>query len=588
MRQSRFLMRTLRQDPGDADTASHRLMLRAGMMMQVVAGVYSYLPLALRSLNKIEAIIREEMNAADGQEVRMPALQPLELWQQTKRDEALGPILFRLRDRRERELVLGPTHEEVITSIAKAHVSSYRDLPLNLYQIQTKFRDEPRPRAGLMRGREFDMKDAYSFHADAESLDVTYKRMVQAYRNVFRRCGLPTLAVEADSGAIGGKDSHEFIMPADSGEDTVLRCPNCDYAANAERAHSVKAKAPEGEPRPLEKVSTPGVQAIPALAAFLDVPDRQTLKTVFYKADGRTVLVVIRGDLQVNEVKLKNYLKARDLRMATTEESRAAGLTPGYTSPIGASGASVLADESVTQGNNFVVGANEEGFHCRNANYPRDFTADAVLDIALAEAGQGCPRCGGVLEAVRGVEVGHVFKLGTAYSTALNATFQDAAGNLHPMTMGCYGIGVTRILAAAIEQNHDDKGIIFPAPIAPFHVHLVALNADNAEVQAAAERVEARLAARGYEVLYDDRVESAGVKFNDADLLGLPVRVVVSPRNLKQNVVEIKRRRDEKGELAGFDALESKVAELLDKDRLQAVPRTPPAPTWPLDVAAPD
>ncbi len=543
MRVSRLLSKTLREEPGEAETISHRLMLRAGMMQQVAAGVYSYLPLALRSLHKIERIIREEMDAAGGQEVRMPALQPLELWQATGRDASVGPILFRLYDRRERPLVLAPTHEEVVSSIVKVKASSYRDLPLLIYQIQTKFRDEPRPRAGLLRGREFDMKDAYSFDADAEGLDASYDRVTEAYRNIFRRCGLPTIAVEADSGAIGGKDSHEFIMPAENGEDVVLVCQETGYAANVERAVSVPPRAPEGEPLVLEVVDTPGVQTIATLAEFLHISQAQTLKAVFYRADDTTLLVTIRGDLEVNEVKLKNHLRANELRLATEEESRDAGLIAGYCSPIGLSGVRTLGDTSLLQGANFAVGANVKGKHYRNANYPRDFSVDEVVDIATAQEGHGAPG-GGTLRAVRGIEVGHVFKLGTFYSEALGADFTDERGALQPVVMGCYGIGVSRVLAAAIEQNHDERGIVFPAPIAPYDAHLVALNVEQPQVSAAAEHLYARLRDAGLDVLYDDREESPGVKFNDADLIGLPVRLVVSPRNLRDGVVELRHRLD--------------------------------------------
>jgi prolyl-tRNA synthetase len=568
MRTSQFLSKTLREDPSEAETTSHRLMLRAGMMMQVAAGVYAYLPPAVRSLHKIERIIREEMDAAGGQEVRMPALQPIETWQETGRAEAMGPVLFHLHDRRERELVLAPTHEEVVTAIAKANIESHRDLPRVLYQIQTKFRDEARPRAGLLRGREFDMKDAYSFDADQETLDVTYQRMREAYRNIFRRCGLPTLEVEADSGAIGGKDSHEFIMPAESGEDTVLNCPKGDYAANAERAQSVKPPAPESAPLELEQFDTPGITTIEQLAGFVGVPKSQTLKAVFYQADGETVLVTLRGDLEVNEIKLTNLLHARELRMATPEESKAAGLTPGSTSPIGLSGIRRIGDMTIQQGNNFLAGANAKDKHYKNVNYPRDFEVDEVVDIALAEAGHGCPVCGTALEELRGIEVGHVFKLGTFYTRTIGAEYADEEGKLQPIVMGCYGIGVTRVLAAAIEQNNDDKGIVYPAPIAPYDIHLLALNADNPEVAEVSELTYAELQASGYEVLFDDRPESAGVKFNDADLLGLPVRVVISPRNLKNNVVEVKRRRDDEASQVAPGDLERTVAELLAKDAL--------------------
>ncbi len=568
MRATRFLERTLRQDPGEAETASHRLMLRAGMMLQVAAGVYTYLPLALRSIRKIEQIIREEMNAAGGQEVLMPTLQPIELWRLTGRDEAFGENLFRLNDRRERDLVLAPTHEETVTAIAAAHVESYRDLPLTIYQIQTKFRDEPRPRAGLLRGREFPMKDAYSFDADQESLDATYQRMRVAYRNIFRRCGLPTVEVEADSGAIGGKDSHEFIMPAESGEDVILLCDASGYAANVERATSIIDPAPEGAPLPLDLIDTPGVTTIANLAEYVGISPAQTLKAVFYQADGETVLVTIRGDIEVNEVKLKNHLHARELRLANADETAAAELTPGSTSPIGLSGIRRIADRSITQGANFAAGANQPDKHYRNVNYPRDFEVDEIIDIATAREGDASPDGQGKLRAVRGIEVGHVFKLGSFFTDAMGVSYADENGRLNQVLMGCYGIGVTRVLAAAIEQNHDDKGVIFPAPIAPFQAHLLALNADNPETKAAADALYEQLQAEGVETLYDDRVESAGVKFNDADLLGLPVRVVVSPRNLRQGVVELKRRRSDEAEQVAASGAPSRVRELLALDEL--------------------
>ena len=386
---------------------------------------------------------------------------------------------------------------------------------------------------------------------------------MEAYRAIFRRCGLPTLEVEADSGAIGGKDSHEFMLAAESGEDTVLTCPNCHYAANAERASFRKPPAPQEPPEALELIPTPGATTIPQVASFVDVPTSQTLKAVFYVADGATVLVTIRGDLEVNEVKLKNHLHVKELRLATPEESKAAGFTVGSTSPIGMETVRRIADNSIEQSGNFVAGANQPDHHYKNVNYPRDFTVDAVTDVALAEAGHGCPVCGTSLDAVRGIEVGHVFKVGTFYSETLGAEFLDAQGQRHPIIMGCYGIGLGRLLAAAIEQNHDERGIIFPVGIAPYQVHLLTLNADNAEVVATAEELYASLTAQGYEVLFDDRVESAGVKFNDADLLGMPVRLVVSPRNLKQSAVEVKRRRDADGELVPLGETEGAVARLL-------------------------
>ena len=545
MKFSRMLSRTLRFDPSEAETASHRLMLRAGLIQQVAAGVYSYLPLAWRSLKKIENIIREEMDAAGGQELMLPALQPLELWEQTGRRAAFGDNLFSLQDRSGRAMVIAPTHEEVITNVVKSNVQSYRDLPQLLYQIQTKFRDEPRPRAGLIRVREFDMKDAYSFNADDASLDDTYQDMAQAYRNVFRRCGLPVLMAEADSGAIGGKDSHEFLLPTETGEDTVITCSGCDYVANAEKAESVYP-AVEREPEaPLQEVATPDIKTIAGLAAFLGVPESKTLKAVFYMADGKPVFVTIRGDLDVNEVKLKNALHCDDLRFAEDAEVRAAGLVAGSASAVGIDGIRKVADPSIENGNNFVVGANKPDTHMTGANYPRDFEVDLLTDIALAQPGLLCAQCGGTLEATRGVEVGHIFKLGTFFSETLGANFLDAEGRNLPITMGCYGIGVGRLLAAAIEQNHDDRGIVFPHPIAPYQAHLVGLNVSNEEVAEAAEGMYERLNAAGIETLYDDRPDAAaGVKFNDADLMGLPVRLVVSPRNLNNGVVEVRGREE--------------------------------------------
>ena len=560
MKFTRMVSKTLRFDPPEAETASHRLMLRAGLIQQVAAGVYSYLPLAWRSLRKIENIIREEMDAAGGQELMLPALQPLELWEQTGRRAAFGDNLFSLQDRRGRPMVMAPTHEEVITNVVKSNVQSYRDLPLLLYQIQTKFRDEPRPRAGLIRVREFDMKDAYSFNADDASLDGTYQDMAQAYRNVFRRCGLPVLMAEADSGAIGGKDSHEFLLPTDTGEDTVITCSGCDYVANAEKAVSVIPPIlplPQGEgggggdtgaepEAPLQEVATPGVKTIAGLAEFLGVPESKTLKAVFYMADGEPVFVTIRGDLEVNEVKLKNALHCDDLRFAEDDEVRAAGLVAGSASAVGITGIRKVADPSIESGSNFVVGANKPDTHLTGANYPRDFQVDILTDIALAQPGQQCALCGGTLQATRGVEVGHIFKLGTFFSETLGANYLDAEGRNLPITMGCYGIGVGRLLAAAIEQNNDDRGIVFPHPIAPYQAHLVGLNLSNEGVAAAGESLYDELNAAGIETLYDDRPDAAaGVKFNDADLIGLPVRLVISPRNLNNGVVEVRGRQDE-------------------------------------------
>ena len=566
MRFTRLVSKTMRDDPPEAETASHRLLLRAGFIYQVAAGIYASLPLAWRTLRKVEAIIREEMDAAGGQELMMPALQPRELWDQTGRASAFGDNLFSLQDRRGRPMVLAPTHEEVITSIVRAHVQSYRDLPQILYQIQTKFRDEPRPRAGLVRVREFTMKDAYSFNGDEESLEQSYQAMARAYRNIYRRCGLPVLMAEADSGAIGGKDSHEFILPTPTGEDTVITCSSCSYTANAEKAEARLPEVAAEAEQQLEEVSTPGIKTIAALAESLGVPTEKTLKAVFYMADDEIVFVTVRGDLEVNEVKLKNALHVNELRMATDDEVQAAGLVAGSASGIGITGIKRVADFSISKGANFVVGANKQDAHLRGANYPRDFQVDLLTDIALAQPGHLCPHCGHELEAMRGVEVGHIFKLGTFFSEALGATFLDQDGRQQPLIMGCYGIGVGRLMAAAIEQNHDDRGIVFPAAIAPYQVHLVGLNLSRAEVAQAADVLYKELWAQGIECLYDDRIDqSAGVKLNDADLLGLPVRLIISPRNLDQGSVEVKGRQEEEATMVPLDQVAQDIRERLER-----------------------
>ncbi len=533
------------------------------MIYQVAAGIYSYLPLAWRSLRKIEDIIRREMNAAGGQELMMPVLQPLEIWRKTGRDRAFGKGLFVLHDRRERELCLGPTHEEIITDLAGQFIRSYRDLPMLLYQIQTKFRDEPRPRAGLLRVREFTMKDLYSFDVDEEGLERSYQKMLAAYQRIYVSCGLPALVVEADSGAIGGKDSHEFMVITGTGEDEVIYCPVCRYSANAEKACSMKGDLDKESPLPLQEVSTPGVTTIRELSNCTDVRPDHTLKVVFYMADGDFIFVVIRGDLEVNEVKLKNALKCVDFRMAREDEVKGAGIVAGFASPVGISGIKTVVDDSVSTGVNYVAGANKPDTHLKNVNFRRDFDADMVADIARARVGDRCPRCGGELQTKQGIEVGHIFKLGTFLSRRLGALFSDRDGNERPVVMGCYGIGIGRLLAAAIEQNHDDKGIIWPLPIAPYQVYLCPLYRENTGVDEVAERIYADLLAAGIEVLFDDRPESPGVKFNDADLLGIPIRVTVSPRTLKQDSVEVKKRSEKESQLVSLADLNGRLQEIL-------------------------
>ncbi|CAI8037653.1 Proline--tRNA ligase [Geodia barretti] len=538
--------KTQRNDPAEAELASHRLMLRAGMIYQVSAGVYSYMPLALRTLRKIEQIIREEIDAAGGQEVMMSALQPLEFWEQSGRSEAMGNELFRLHDRRDRPLVLAPTHEELLTYMVKANVNSYRDLPLIIYQIQTKFRDEPRPRGGLIRVREFDMKDAYSFDVDQDGLDVSYDAMAQAYRNIFSRCGLETIEVEADSGAIGGKDSSEFILIADAGEDTIVLCPSGDYAANAEKAVFAKPQQDAEPLLPIEEAHTPGIKTIDELSKYLKEPARKTLKAVFYMAMGELVFVVIRGDLEVNEVKLSNVLGgAPGLRLASPEEVQEHGLTAGSASPIGLNGIKVVADDSVDMGSNFLAGANKPDYHLRNTNHHRDFEADIVDDIALAQRGDSCENW--------------------ARATAMFwiAHYPDENGEPHLILMGCYGIGVGRLLGATIEQNHDENGMVLPATIAPYDVSLVALNMQNETVAESAQALYDELRGAGLEVLFDDRNESAGVKFNDADLIGLPIRLVVSLRNIRDSVVEVKRRSSSEAETVATTDVATEVKAML-------------------------
>jgi prolyl-tRNA synthetase len=549
MRFTHLFGKTLRQAPAEAETPNHQLLLRARLISQLTAGVYSYLPLGWRALLKIRQIIREEMDAGGGQEVMLPGLQPVELWEESGRRKAFGETLFVLKDRRDRELALGPTHEEVVVDLFKRLVQSYRELPFMIYQMQTKFRDEPRPRGGLMRTREFTMMDLYSFDADDAGLDVSYEKMLVAYKNSFDRCGVPTIKVLADPGTIGGADNHEFMHLTDVGEDQVLICPNCDYAANTEKASLRKRKAEAEAPLPMEEVATPGQKTIDDLVAFLGMPPWKTLKAVFYAHDRAPVFVAIRGDLEVNETKLRNALGGGELRLMDDREVEAAGLVPGAASPTGLRGVRVVADDSVVDSPNLVGGANTPDVHHLNMNYGRDWQAEIVADIALARDGDPCPNCETPLQMRRAIEMGHVFKLGTVYSDKLGATYLDAEGKARPVVMGCYGIGVERLLATVIEANHDEKGIIWPASVAPYQVHLVALNIEDAAVREAAEKLYDDLRAAGVDVLYDDREESPGVKFNDADLLGMPLRVTVSRRTLEKQSIELKGRREKESSL---------------------------------------
>ena len=533
--------KTLRDDPSEAELASHSLMLKAGFISQIGSGVYSYLPLGWKSLRNIEQIIREELDTIDGQELRMPALQPAELWEKSGRFGVFGDTLFNFKDRRGNTMVMAPTHEEVLTSMVKSNVFSYRDLPLVLYQIQTKFRDEERPRGGLLRVREFDMKDAYSFHVDEEGLDKTYNDMIGAYERIYERCGLDVIMVEADSGAIGGKASHEFMALSDVGEDHVIMCGSCGYAANEEKAAFDKSIEINSVNDVVEEIYTPGVKTIEALEKFLKITASQTLKSVMYDSDGELILACLRGDLEINETKLKNVLKSNELSVATDDSLSAHSIVAGYVSPVGLTGIKIVVDDSLVESTGLVAGANKPDYHFKNVILNRDFSSSNIVDIAKANGGYKCT-CGGQLDTRRGIEVGHVFKLGSRYSEVFEANFLDDAGQRGTIEMGCYGIGVGRLLAAVIEQNNDESGMVLPISISPFKVWLTALNIDDEQINKTATEVYENLRALKIEVLFDDRDESAGVKFKDADLVGVPYRVVISNRNLKEGVVEIKAR----------------------------------------------
>lgn len=546
MRMSQLFAPTLREVPVEAEIVSHQLMLRAGMIRRTSAGMYSYLPLALRVLRKIEDIVREEMDKKGGQELLMSIVQPAELWQESGRWDVYGPEMFRLKDRHGRFFSLAPTHEELITTIVRANVRSYRQLPLQLYQIANKYRDEVRPRFGVMRGREFIMKDLYSFDRDETGLDRSYKAMYEAYENVFARCGLQTRAVEADSGAIGGDATHEFMVLAEAGEDEVVHCPACEYAANTERAESVTLEAAEADAEvpARRRVETPAVRTIDQLTEFLQVPAQRLLKTLIYEADGQPVAVVLRGDDELNEVKLQRALDATTLEVADTTVVEEVTRAPvGYAGPVGLSGVRVLADHRAVAVHDAVTGANEVDAHLVHVQHERDWKANEVVDLRLVGAGDACPRCGEPLQSARGIEVGQVFKLGTQYSEKLGATYLDEEGKSQPILMGCYGIGISRTMAAIVEQHHDENGICWPTSVAPYHVIIVPVNYDDDKQRAAADQLFEQLQARGVEVVLDDRSERAGVKFNDADLIGFPWRITIGPRALAVGEVEVKSRR---------------------------------------------
>ncbi|GAC1636964.1 MAG: proline--tRNA ligase [Chloroflexota bacterium] len=542
MRRSELFCETLRQNPAETEVAGHQLLLRGGYIQPLAAGIFSFLPLGERVRIKVEEILREEMDAIGGQQISMPVVHPAELWQETGRWYAIGSELVRFKDRGDRDMVLAMTHEEVVADLLRKQIRSYRQLPVMLYQIQTKFRDEPRARGGLLRVREFVMKDAYSCHTSFDDLDRYYPLVYQSYFNVFRRAGIDVLAVESDVGMMGGTMAHEFMFVNDIGEDQLVLCEACGYAANRQIATFKKSRSEPAEALPIVEVETPQTSTIAALAHLLGVSEAQTAKAAFFIADGRFVFAVIRGDMEVNETKLANSVGAAELRPARLDEVEAAGIVAGYASPIGVQGVTVVVDDSVPTSPNLVAGANRPGYHLRNTNFPRDYQADVVTDIAAAYEGAICSTCDSPVRLVRGVEVGNIFKLGTTYSKGVGATFLDEQGESHHVVMGSYGIGVGRLIACIAEGCRDERGLIWPVSVAPFQVYLVGLDLDDETVKSAAERVYEQLSAAGVEVLFDDRTERAGVKFNDADLLGMPVRVTVSRRTCGTHSMELKRR----------------------------------------------
>jgi len=565
VRWTKTLVPTLKEVPADAEITSHRLMIRAGFMRKLTAGAYTYLPLGWRVLNKIINIVRREMDAAGAVEIFMPALQPAELWQESGRFETYGPDLIYFKDRHDKENILGPTHEEVVTDIIRKHIRSYKQLPINLYQIQTKFRDEIRPRFGVLRSREFQMKDAYSFDADLEGLNKSYRIMYDAYCRIFDRCGLTYVIVEAESGPIGGDVSHEFMVPSENGEAEIVRCDSCDYAANRERAEVGPPEPPPNEEmKPIEEIHTPGVTTIQQLCDFLGISADKLVKTLVYVADGNPIFVCVRGDHEVNENKLGRALECETIELADDASiMRETGAPVGFAGPVGLKG-KIIADPYVMGMKNFYAGANKKDTHLGGVNPGRDFKPDIVADIRFAEDGDGCPRCKGKLRLSRGVEVGHVFKLGTKYSKSMGAYFQDEKGENHPVIMGCYGIGINRIFASLLEISNDKAGCIFPFSIAPYHVIVLPVGAEE-ENWRAAEEIYDELTSKGVEVLYDDRDASPGVKLKDADLIGIPLQVILGKKFKESGMVELKRRKTGEAQLVERSGLFSRIASLIEE-----------------------
>lgn len=556
MKMSNMLVSTLREVPAEAEIDSHKLMLRAGMIRKMAAGIYNYMPIGLKVLKNIEEIVREEMNTAGAQEFLASAVLPAELWQESGRWDVYGDEMFRLKDRNNRDFCLGPTHEEVFTDIARNEIKSYKQLPVNLYQIQTKYRDERRPRFGIMRSREFIMKDAYSFDKDQAGLDVSYDKMHDAYVKIFNRCGIDAKCVEADSGAIGGANSAEFMVKSEVGEDDVVFCSACDYAANIEKAEATPEKAEVEELLEMEKVATPDSRGIYEVSEFLKVSPKKTVKLLMFNVDGKIVGVVVRGDREVNEVKVANAAQASgDIIMASNEEyTKATNCEPGFGGPVGIKVDLLLVDEEVANMYNMILGANETGYHLKNVNYGRDFEG-VVGDFRKIESGEKCPKCGSEVTIARGTEVGHIFKLGTKYSAAMNATFIDENGKNVPFVMGCYGIGVTRTMASIIEQHHDENGIIWPLSVAPYHVSVIPVNIKDEAQMKIANKLYDELRKIGVDAILDDRNERPGVKFKDSELIGIPMRVTVG-KNITDGEVEFKLRDGEMEVIKIEDVLE--------------------------------
>jgi prolyl-tRNA synthetase len=580
MRLSKSFGRTLREQPSEVEMPSHGLMLRTGLVSKLAAGIYSYMPFAWRSIKKIEAVMRREMDAIGGQEINMPVVNPADIWQESGRWNEIGPEMARFKDRSGRDMCLAMTHEEPVTDLARRFIDSYRQLPCVVYQIQTKFRDEPRARGGLVRVREFIMKDAYSFHVDQEDLTSYYPDMCRAYERICQTCGVPVVKVLSDVGMMGGSLAHEFTYVTDSGEDTLILCPNCGYAANREVAvfdNNAALKEADLKPDetrvPIEKVHTPGKNSIALVSGYLGANPASSIKTMVYFSQGeeKPFLVLIRGDLDVNERKLANFLNTAEVGLASPDELKSFGLVQGFMSPVGNEQFTIVADSSISPNYSYIAGANEIDYHFVNVAPGRDFKIDLAGDFSAAREGDPCAECGTPLAVKRGIEVGNTFMLGIRYSQAMGADFQSEDGSLKPIVMGCYGMGVGRLLACVLEENHDGKGIAWPITVAPYQVHLICLGASE-RVQKAAEEVYKRLVKAGIEVLYDDRDESAGVKFNDADLLGMPIRITISQRSLKSGGAEVKLRHDTEPTIMSLDILEDSVSQMIEEELSRFIP----------------